>query len=144
MKVPQKRSKHWLEDGVHPDQIIAGWAEEIETFDTLAGTYRLYAEDSGGQPDPGEGDAVEATADLAAALADYVDAGAVAGPLAHQLTNAVELAQRHLEAGRVVPGMRALERFIRHLDNPKRSDTLTEEAEEDLRNQATAVLRLLE
>ena len=133
-----------LEQGVHPDQIIAGWAEEIKAFDALADGYRLYAEESGQQPGPGDDGAVEATADLAAALADYIEAGEVAGPIAHQLTNAVELAQRHLEAGRTAPGTGAIERFIRHLDNPKRPDTLTEQAQQDLRGQATTILRLLE
>ena len=35
---------------------------------------------------------------LAGSLAEYVDSGDVAGPIVNRLTNAVEQAQRHLDA----------------------------------------------
>lgn len=73
-------------------------------------------------------------------LAGYVSDGLIAGPIAHQLANALEQAEWHLEGGRTTPAIGALERFIRHLDNPKRPDTLDEQAAADLRAQATAIL----
>lgn len=89
-------------------------------------------------PDP-----VEATTQLAASVQDYVAAGEVDGPIAHQLANAVDQAEQHLEGERTTPAIAALERVLRHLDNPKRPDTLTEEAQQDLRGQVTAILDLI-
>ncbi|WP_052437006.1 DUF1343 domain-containing protein [Georgenia sp. SUBG003] len=47
-----------LEAGVDPDEIVAGWADELAAFDELAESYRLY-DDGPGRPDhagtPGEG-----------------------------------------------------------------------------------------
>ncbi|MGC0251252.1 sialidase family protein [Pseudactinotalea sp. Z1748] len=94
--------------------------------------------DEGGQDDP-----LEAAVVLTDALEEYKNSGAVDGPIAHQLTNALDLAQRHLDGGRTTPAVQALNRFIRHLDNPKRPDTLADEAREDLRSQAVTILGLL-
>lgn len=69
----------------------------------------------------------------------YIVDGAVAGPLAAQLTNALDQAERYQEAGRVQPALNAIDRFIRHLENPKQVDTLTEGAAEDLLGKATAL-----
>lgn len=38
-----------LEDGVDPDEIIAGWSSEIAEFDEMAEQYRLYSDDSGSE-----------------------------------------------------------------------------------------------
>ena len=77
------------------------------------------------------------------ALAGYVAAGDVAGPVAGQLVNALEQAQRHLDAGRETPAARALERFVRHLEDPRRPDTLSEEARADLYRQVDVITYLL-
>ncbi len=80
---------------------------------------------------------------LAASLEGYVASGDVAGPIAGQLAKAVEQAQSHLDGGRTTPAVRAVERFIRHLDNPKRPDTLTAAARDDLRGRVEVVIDLL-
>lgn len=80
---------------------------------------------------------------LAASVEGYVAAGEVGGPLAGQLTRAVEQAQRHLAEDRTQPALAALDRFVRHVDNPKRPDTLTETARADLRGQAVTIRELL-
>src|SRR5699024_7800905 len=59
---------------------------------------------------------------LAGSLDAHASGGAVAGPIAHQLATALEQARRHLAGQRPGPASRALERVIRHLDNPKRPD----------------------
>src|SRR5699024_6917026 len=112
-----------LEAGVDPDEIIAGWADELAAFDAVAADYRLYQ-------------AAVSVEDVRAALDGYVAGGAVAGPLAHQLATALDQVERHLDDGRAQPAQRALDRFVRHLDNPKRPDTLTTEAADHLRQQA--------
>ncbi|MGC0252133.1 glycoside hydrolase family 3 N-terminal domain-containing protein [Pseudactinotalea sp. Z1748] len=132
-----------LEDGVDPDEIIAGWSGEIAAFDALADDYRLYAQDGGGE-DPGDGDAKEAAAAMEAALAGYVNAGDVAGPVVNRLTNAVEQAQRHLDSGRTAPAVAALNRFVHHLENPNQPDTVSDSARADLVGQAGTILELLE
>jgi uncharacterized protein YbbC (DUF1343 family) len=47
-----------LDAGVDPDEIVAGWADELAAFDELAEAYRLY-DDGPGRPDwagvPGKG-----------------------------------------------------------------------------------------
>lgn len=85
-----------------------------------------------------------AVAGLAHSLQRYVDQGAVAGPITRRLTRAAEQAQQHLSAHRATPTIRALERFIRYLDAPKRPDTVTEDAGSDLREQAATILDLLQ
>lgn len=69
----------------------------------------------------------------------YIDDGSVAGPITQLLTNALDLAKRHLDAGRVEPALKAIDRYIRHLENPNRLDTLTEGAADDLLRQVTAL-----
>lgn len=77
---------------------------------------------------------------LLSSLENYIDSGDVDGPIADQFTNAATQAQQHLEADRTTPATRALERFIRHLDNPTPPDTLSEVAQQDLREQASTLL----
>ncbi|WP_413453092.1 rhamnogalacturonan lyase [Georgenia phoenicis] len=90
-----------------------------------------------------DADPITSVAALRAAVDAHVDSGEVAGPIAQQLAKAAELAERHLEGGRTGPAATALDRFVRHLDNPKRPDTLGEDARADLRGQATALLALI-
>src|SRR5690606_34261469 len=80
-------------------------------------------------------DPVEAAQALTRSLDRYVASGDVAGPIAGQLARALEQAVRHLEAGRTAQAERSLELFLRHLDNPKRPDTLSAAAQGDLRGQ---------
>lgn len=79
-------------------------------------------------------------AGLESSLQDYINAGDVAGPIAHQLRHAVDRARTHLMAGRFQPAVAALKQVIAHLDHPKRPDTLTEEARTDLHSQAEEIL----
>lgn len=130
-----------LEDGVAPDDIIAGWSAEIDAFDEMADDYRLYAEDGEG---PGDGDAEQAAAELATTLGEYVDSGDVAGPIVNRLTTAAEQLQHHVEAGRTGPAVGAAERFVGHLESPNPPDTVTEEARADLGDRARAIIELLE
>lgn len=93
-------------------------------------------EDGGdGATDPAD----ELTA-LADSLAEYVAAGDVEGPIAYRLTRAVEQAERHLENERSRPGLSALERFVRDLEDPNSSDGVTEAASTDLLAAAAAVI----
>ncbi|MGC0251232.1 LamG domain-containing protein [Pseudactinotalea sp. Z1748] len=89
------------------------------------------------------GDPVEVAQALTDVLEGYLDAGEIDGPIAHQSSNALDQAQRHLADGRMTPASQALERFIRHLDNPKRPDTLTETAAADLRESAEQIIEML-
>jgi hypothetical protein len=84
-----------------------------------------------------------AVAELAESLEGHVDSGAVAGPIVQRLENALRQAAFHLEAGRTGDAQDALERFVTHLDAPRRSDTLTAEARDDLRGQAEVILDLM-
>ena len=84
------------------------------------------------------------TAGLNSSLARYIESGGVAGPIAGQLDRTLDQAARHLENERTRPAAGALERFIRHLDHPKRPDTLSPQAATDLRAQASALLALLD
>lgn len=78
---------------------------------------------------------------LQVATADYIDEGQLTGPLAQHLSNALEQAVGHLDAGgRVRPAMTALKRYTRHLENPVPTDSITEEAQADLLAQVSAVL----
>ncbi|MGC0273322.1 chondroitinase family polysaccharide lyase [Pseudactinotalea sp. Z1739] len=74
------------------------------------------------------------------ALDTYISDGLIAGPIAHRLADALEQAEKHLDGGRSRPAIGALERFIRHLDDPERSDTLDTQAAADLRKQAASLL----
>nr|WP_168202636.1 ThuA domain-containing protein [Georgenia wutianyii] len=88
-------------------------------------------------------DPVEGAQALADALEGYIASGDVAGPIAGQLTRALEQAVRHLEAGREAQAVRSMELFMRHLDNPKRPDTLDAAAQADLRSQVEVIIDLL-
>ncbi|WP_152189063.1 exo-beta-N-acetylmuramidase NamZ family protein [Georgenia satyanarayanai] len=114
-----------LEAGVDPDEIIAGWQDELAAFDDVADDYRLYDDAT--------------LTHLRTALEGYVADGAVAGPIVRQLTTALDQAERHLDAGRTEQAGRSLDRFLQHLDAPKRPDTLSEEAATELRERAVAL-----
>ncbi|WP_168202603.1 ThuA domain-containing protein [Georgenia wutianyii] len=88
-------------------------------------------------------DPTEALAQLSGALDRHVASGAVAGPIARQLAHTLELAERHLEAGREQQARGALDRFVRHLEHPTRPDTLHTEAREDLHARVEVILGLL-
>ena len=119
-----KEVRMQLEAGVHPDEIVAGWDEELAAFDELADDYRLYEGSLGA---------------LRFALERHVAGDRVAGPIAGQLATQLVQAERHLDGGRMSQALAALDRFERHLDNPRRPDTLTPEAAEDLRERLTAL-----
>lgn len=85
----------------------------------------------------------ELLAQLQAATRDYIRSGEVGGPLADQTTNALAQAQRHYQNHRAQPAVVALERYVRHLENPKGPDTLSDRAQRDLLDRADIVLRLL-
>ncbi|MPV35609.1 FIMAH domain-containing protein [Georgenia subflava] len=89
-------------------------------------------------------DPATAMVSLEESLQDHTASGAVAGPIAHQLAKALDQAQKHLDGDRVGPAVGAMERFVRHVDNPKLPDTLDADAAEDLRGQAVTILDLLE
>src|SRR5690625_5514381 len=96
--------------------------------------------------DDGEGEPgapAEQVRALQSAVATYIEAGDIAGPIAHQLTNALDQAATHLDGERTTPAIRAIERAIRHLENPKEPDTLSEQAQTDLLTQAGAILNAL-
>ncbi|MCM3661211.1 DUF1343 domain-containing protein [Georgenia satyanarayanai] len=114
-----------LEAGVDPDEIIAGWQDELAAFDDVAEDYRLYEDAT--------------LAGLRTALEGYVADGTVAGPIVRQLTTALDQAERHLEAGRTRQAGHSLDRFLQHLDAPQRPDTLGEEAAAELRERAVAL-----
>lgn len=81
--------------------------------------------------------------ELGALLAELVASGEVSGPLAMQLTTAVQQADRHVEAARRAEAAAALGRFLDRLGAPKHPDTVTEEASAALEAQVAAVLSLL-
>src|SRR5690606_40434484 len=113
-----------FEAGVHPDEIIAGWADDLAAFDELADGYRLY----------------DLSIDrLREALDEHVTHGDGGGPVLRLLTTALDQAERHLAAGRSRQAQGALDRFVQHLDHPKRSAVLTDEAAEHLRALALQV-----
>ncbi|TDE92790.1 hypothetical protein EXU48_14870 [Occultella glacieicola] len=95
-------------------------------------------------PSDGPTDPAGAASALATALAGHIEDGSVAGPLALWLTHAAERAQWHLAADRAAAAIRALDRFLRHLDRPGRPDTLDEAACADLRARTNAVIHLIE
>jgi len=77
---------------------------------------------------------------LATSWDGYIATGDVAGPIAHQVAKALEQAHKHLEGGRMKPATNAVERVIRHLENPKRPDTLSQQARDDLLTKAEQLL----
>lgn len=89
-------------------------------------------------------DPATALEELTVSLEDYIASGEVDGPIAHQLENALEQAQQHLAGERETPATRAMERFLRHLENPKGPDALSDAAQEDLNGQAEAILEQLQ
>lgn len=89
------------------------------------------------------GDAPTEVDELGALLAELVASGEVSGPLAMQLTTAVQQADRHVEAARSAEAAAALGRFLDRLGAPKYPDTVTEEASAALEAQVAAVLSLL-
>ncbi|WP_168211716.1 sialidase family protein [Ruania zhangjianzhongii] len=142
-------------DGVNR---LAGAMDDVRIYDVALGTQQIGAladgetgldaeEDlrlhlpfdevtDGDEPS----DPTERLTRLADAVTEYVAAGDIEGPVVNRLTRAVEQAQRHWENDRSRPGIRALERFVRGLENPNNSDAVTEAASIDLRDQATAVI----
>ncbi|WP_413452975.1 hypothetical protein AA0Y32_03525 [Georgenia phoenicis] len=131
-----------IDQFAHLERILA----QVDDDATYA--FRVRAVNAAG---PGEWSVVHrvpvgpmaSVAELRASLERHIAEGDVAGPIAQQLAKAAELAARHLDAGRPDPAATALDRFVRHLDNPKRPDTLSEEARQDLREQAEAIRTLL-
>lgn len=80
---------------------------------------------------------------LSSSLKVWIASGEVAGPVATQLTQALGQADKHADAGRTQPATVALERFLALLEQPKKPDTLSPEAQDDLRTQAQHLLRRL-
>lgn len=80
---------------------------------------------------------------LSSSLEGHIASGDVAGPIAKQLTKALEQADKHADAGRTQPAVVALERFLALLETPKKPDTLSAAARDDLRTQAQHLLRRL-
>ncbi|MGC0272457.1 ExeM/NucH family extracellular endonuclease [Pseudactinotalea sp. Z1739] len=121
---------------------LTGGEHDLEIADETNGTVVTLpvtvAADPGTPTDP-----LEAVLALQHVLEDYRASGDVDGPIGHQLTNALSQAQRHLEGGRANPAEQALTRFTRHLDNPRRPDTLSPDAAADLRERAVAILEVL-
>lgn len=85
----------------------------------------------------------DALTGLDSALTRHVASGDVAGPIVRQLTTALDQARSRLDGGREDPAARALERVLRHLDGPRRPDTLSEDARSELRGWAVLTLDLL-
>ncbi|MGC0252249.1 DUF7594 domain-containing protein [Pseudactinotalea sp. Z1748] len=91
---------------------------------------RLDAQDPAPEPPVDE---------LRTALDQHMATGAVAGPIADQLTNALDEVERHIDGGRTTPAVVALERFLEHLESPARPDVLTEDAAAELRDLAQSL-----
>lgn len=81
--------------------------------------------------------------DLAVDLDSYITAGDIAGPIAKQLTNSLEQAAKHQDAGRIDRAAARLERFQKLLEEPKKPDTVSDAAKADLLAQAEVILGLL-
>ncbi|MGP9581078.1 FIMAH domain-containing protein [Brachybacterium sp. AOP42-C2-15] len=93
-----------------------------------------------GDPSP---DPITELEKLQKLLGEYVGTGDVAGSLATRLTNSLIQAHRHLNGGRRKTALIPIERFVRQLEASSGSDTLSEEAKEELRPPAVALLALL-
>ena len=89
------------------------------------------------------GDAAAEVDELGALLAGLVGSGDIAGPLAMQLTTAVDQADRHIEGGRADEAAGALDRFLDRMGAPKHPDTVTEAARTALEQQVGTVLSVL-
>lgn len=83
--------------------------------------------------------AAQGLSDLSDSLRRYVDAGDVSGPIVDRLTRDLEKAEKNIEE-RAKPGRNALEGFVRDLEKPKKGDSVTEAAREDLTKQAKDVI----
>lgn len=135
-----------LEEGVafHEAAVDAGPVDAVRLVLTAGSAapeiYEVVTREGG----PVGADPVEARLSaLRAATEAYIASGDVAGPIAHQLSGALDRAQEHLAADRVVPAVRSLELAARHLEHPKRPDTLSEAARTDLLARTEQLLGLL-
>ncbi|HLS15466.1 MAG TPA: hypothetical protein VK095_13225 [Beutenbergiaceae bacterium] len=81
---------------------------------------------------------------LQTATEEYRGAGEIAGPLAARLENALGQAARQLTDERHLPAVRTLGDFQRHLDPELDPEVITDQAREDLSNQAEDLLTLLD
>ncbi|WP_147918216.1 glycoside hydrolase domain-containing protein [Ruania zhangjianzhongii] len=81
---------------------------------------------------------------LVAALEGYIASGDVDGGIERPLTLTLDRAQQAVASGHTQSAARWLERFSRHLDGVRDSDTLTDRAGEDLQERATVLLTFLE
>lgn len=80
---------------------------------------------------------------LTATLHGYVDSEDVAGPIVDRLSDTLERAYSHLDGGRTTSATKALDRFIRHVDSPNQSDTLSRAAHAALRSMAQQTLVII-
>jgi len=128
-----------LEEGVafHEAAVDAGTVDAVRLVFAAGSAAPQIHEVVIRQGGPVGADPVQA---LRAATEAYIASGDVAGPLAHQLTGALDRAEQHLAADRPAQAARALELFVRHLENPKRPDTLTDDARADLLGRAEGLL----
>jgi hypothetical protein len=76
-------------------------------------------------------------------LEGYVRSGEVAGPGVWRLSAALSRAERHLDAGRTGRASAALRDFLRHIERPGRSGTVTDAARAALRHRAATVIAML-
>jgi hypothetical protein len=80
---------------------------------------------------------------LRALLDGYVASGEVAGPVVWWTRGALGEADREVERGDARGAVRALDRFVRHLDRPGRWDTVSEAARTALTYRARTVIAML-
>src|SRR5690625_4029287 len=92
-------------------------------------------------PDNGHIPTPELLDELQLRTTDYIDDGEIQGPITHHLSTALDQAVQHSGSGRARPTIVALRRYVRHLDNPKPSDTVAAEAQEDLLARANFILQ---
>ena len=131
---PESHELQILAEGGYKRMDIA----EDGTIYVLDGT-NLYTFDvTGAEQDP-----LAQLEELTAATDGYVAAGDITGPITRQLQRALDQAEKHLDADRTTPAVRSLERVIRHLENAKVPDSVTEEAQTDLVDRAGAILDAL-
>lgn len=84
-------------------------------------------------------DVTQGLSDLSDSLEKYVAAGDVDGPIVERLNRDLEKAEKHVD-DRGKPGRNALEKFVRDLEKPKKDDSVTDAAREDLAKQSKAVI----
>jgi hypothetical protein len=77
---------------------------------------------------------------LGRSLAGFVDAGEVSGPVAKQLTAAAEQAARAVEAGKAASAEKAVQKFLRFLDQHKKPDHVSDAAHAALAHAAETLL----